>query len=248
MQFKVQPVANGIRKIEVTGLHTEPSAQGIGLYKAAMTASQLDGTTCATKTECINKEIEAAGKYLESNYWKNTKIKDQKGKITKVMELYDSWATRKVIGSDWPKIFYSMITASGSTIIAFFFTDGKVYATSEEYDMNGNKDYAKYHLKQKSAAMGAKSLTDAANTMALAEKFARSGINFAKMLAFGNDEVRANLERQKIKGGDPEAVANLLRWCENSKPGTDPKCKDKTPGRISWSSVPCSTMTENPEQ
>merc|ERR1712187_668873 len=119
---------------------------------------------------------------------------------------------------------YSLITPEPGKIARFVFEAKHVYATLET-DTDTN-EYNVFHLNMKSKKMGLKSLLDASSTLAWATKLAKSGMNLAMMMAYGQDEdYRSALRKIKVLGADPEAVANMFRFCKGSTPGQDPKCK-----------------------
>lgn len=230
-------------KVTVTndGLGTQPPTQGLDFYEAAMKKAGLDGADCVEDMDCIQAEMDAAGKYLNDE-WKKV-IKKDKRKITRVLKTsYDSTMIYYAVNAkgEWPKIFYSMISPRPARFTQFVFEGGECYAVTEA-DMGSPliSKYEKYHLSKKSSAMGIKSLRDAASTIGMATKFARSGMNFAKMVAYGQGETyRQTMRDIGVSAGDPAAIANLFSYCKGSQPGTDPKCKDKKPGRLSWSPTP----------
>merc|ERR1712083_1071043 len=158
------------------------------------------------------------------------KIKKDTRKIQKVlMTTYDKYAIYGAVAAkgEWPKIMYSLTTAEGGKMTSFVFAQKHVYVTGTADTENSMyKEYQDLHFKQKSQKMGLKSLTDASSTLSIATKFAKSGMNFAMMMAYGvNEEYRSVLEGIGVQGGDPKAVANMFSFCEGSTPGEDPKCK-----------------------
>lgn len=227
------------------GIGTQPPKQSMDLYKNAMKEASLKGTDCIDDDSCIKAEIEAAGKYLK-NSWK--KIKKDDRKIRKVlMTMYDAtsiYLTVKAKGQ-WPTIMYSLATPVPLTLTNFTFEDGHVYAGSTPDTKNSlYKDYNELHLDSKSSKMGLKSLMDAKHTLSIAVQMAKSGMNFAMMMAYGRDEnYRSVLQKIDVHGAQPKAIANMFSFCEGSTPGQDPKCKGSTPGRVAWSSqIPVSMI------
>jgi len=219
------------------GLGTQPPKQGLDFYKAALKEANLKGKDCVDDPECIQKERDAMGKYLKSN-WK--KIKKDKRKITKLLKTtYDNFVIYGIVNAkgDWPKIMYSWVLPAPAKITSFVFEAGHVYATTEPDTENVlNNEYQEFNLKQKSDKAGLKSLVDAKNSLSLAIKHAKSGMNFGMMMAYGGSlDDKSILQDIGIHGGDPEAIANMFRFCKGSTPGEDPKCKGSTPGRVSWS-------------
>merc|ERR1719210_740058 len=235
--FTVQD--GGQTTVQVEGMGTQPSPRGLQLYEAAMQHSKRDGTKCVDSSDCIAAEQKAAGKYL-SDKWKS--IKKQDGKITRIlMTSYDKstmyYAVRSQGKTKWGEIFYSMIIASPNRIPAFVFKDGHVYATKE---VPTAPDYLKYNLPTKSALNGEKSLkglTGTSKTIAL--KYARSSINFARMMAYGlGEEERKMYDKLKVGAGDVDAIVNLFTWCAGTKGNEFPDCTGSTPGRIGWGPSP----------
>lgn len=257
LTFQIQrsPDAGGETRVAVTGLGTHPSKQGLALYEAAMQAAnpKIDPAVCkGTDMACIQEEMKAAGAYLlkTTGGWASKKypnydaIKDADGKVGKVLKT--AFGNTKIYFAvqakgEWPKIFYSMITAAPLQITSFVFTGGKVYAESEP-DPDADAKYTDYHLVAKSNMMGKKSMKDAKTTMALAEGFAKSGMAFAKMLAFGKGEIRSEMEGIGLTAAKPDALGNLFALCEkNLNSGTegdgstqDPQCTGKDVGRVWW--------------
>lgn len=243
--------------VQVSGLGTQPSAQGLALYETAMKEANIDPKACdGTDMECIKAEMNAAGKFLLNKDWGRfvnyNRIKEAPGKLSKVLvTTFGKNAIYMAINvkGEWPKIFYSMITATPLKITSFTFQSGTVYANSE-LDPSGDARYSEYHLLEKSSMMGEKSMKDAKATMQVAEKFARSGMAFAKMLAFGKESSREEMHNIGLtRAAEPSALQNLFSLCELN-PGKgegateDPQCSGKQKGRVWWGSIPGESFTD----
>jgi len=241
-------------RVETTGVSTVPSAQALHLYKEAMAYGNLDPAACVDDIECIKLEMDACWAHMEANWKSNLKIKSAAGKISKILgNSYDSFKIYSAIklSGEWPKTYYALITAAPLLIDSFTLSktpNGEVRVeASSSPDMTSlhSAEIQKLNLVAKSVLMGKKSLYDARNTMAIAERAARSGINFAKMLSYGNPEVKPEMIRGGITAADPDAIKNLFSRCVKSKGAmpVDPPCKGSTPGRVAWSESPGITMT-----
>lgn len=218
------------------GLGTVPSKQALEMYKAGLKEAKLNGKDCVDDEECIKDERKAMGNYLKSN-WK--KIKKDDRKITKILKTsYANLAMYAAIQAkgDWPKIMTSWVLPAPAKITSFVFEAGHVYAMTEDDTAHPqSNEYKELHLKQKSDKAGLKSLIDAKDSLSMAIKAAKSGMNFGMMMAYGGSLAdRSMLDGIGIHGGDPEAIANMFSFCKGSTPGEDPKCKGSTPGRVAW--------------
>jgi len=223
--------------VATEGMRISSSAQSMELYKAAMKAKGIDGSTCDGEAKCLQEEVDAAGVYLKKN-WK--KMKKSMGKITEILKTsYDKtviYLALKAAG-EWPGFFYAMICGGPGIITSIVFEDGKVYADSgPDVDSPIYPEAAKYHFYEKAELQMMKSLLTSKSTLATAEKAARSGINFAKFVGYVKTSTEEREKMGDVIKADPAAIANLFTFCKGSTPGKDPACKGKTPGRVAWSS------------
>merc|ERR1719343_698161 len=104
--------------------------------------------------------MNAAGEFLlKRNYMKYVnykRISSAPGKLSKV--LATAFGSTKIftaihVKGEWPKIFYSMITASPLKLTSFTFQGQRVHATSEA-DPDADARFVSYHLLAKSNMMG----------------------------------------------------------------------------------------------
>lgn len=252
-----------VATVAMTGVHSEPCAQGIGLYEDFMDEAGLQRTQNNTDAISLKEETSAALAYLEAHFWDNKNgrrsMKKQDGKISKILlTSYDTRKFRWTVGKEFATIFYEMSTVVPSTMRSFQFFEsngqGRVLANTEEWiKPEGNDDrYRQYNFRKKSEGMGAQSMLNAKNTMRIAEMLLPHDVglclNYARMMAYGNSAERPSMESAGIEAGSPDAIANLLSFCEGSTPGTDPQCTGGTPGRVAWTPNPGDTMTANPSQ
>lgn len=234
-------IANTAAKtsVSVEGLSLWGSAQAFSVYQGALKNANLDGSTCVGSLAdwtCIQKEIEAAGKYLDHKWWE--KIENDSRKVTIVMKtMYGGapyWALKAA--NKWPTVFYSIITTTPRRITSFEFEDGMVSAVGEPDETHpAFADYQRLNLFEKSSIMGAKSLLDCPkNLFEMAISKAQSGMNLAMMLSSGNRMTRGPMMERGIEPGHPTKIGNLMAWCKDSPPGSDPQCSGSTPGRVAW--------------
>merc|ERR1712217_822334 len=235
----------GKMTVQIEGLGLQPSKQALDLYDRAMEYSGLDPTTCSgEEDECVEAEVEAAGKYL-SDKWKST-IREEEGKITRIMKTtYDKTLIKVAVKAlqgknQWGKIFYAMIVASPLRFTSIVFEDGTVYATTEIKEIIQEPKYTKYHFYPKAELASRNTLSETKGKFtALAEKHARSGSNFGRMIAYGTTADNIDLMgKYKIRKADVSAITNLFTWCAGTAEDELPQCTGKKPGRVGWAPYP----------
>mmetsp|Transcript_5120 Transcript_5120/g.14422 ORF Transcript_5120/g.14422 Transcript_5120/m.14422 type:complete len:351 (-) Transcript_5120:87-1139(-) len=235
MKFATEE-ATGEATASVEGLGTRPAPQGLDIYEAAMKYSKLDPTEPCGDIACVDTEVEAAGKYL---YKKWSTIKGQDGKISRVMRnMYDNnaayLAVRAQGSGKWGQIFYTVLMQGANRINSLVFRDGTVYATHAPLPF---ARYESFHGPTKMKMFGQKMMTgNAGSNQAIAEKFARSTVNFGLMMGYGNN--RKFYEERGIAPAKVDAIANLFGWCEGTAAGELPTCTGSTPGRVGWAPSP----------
>jgi hypothetical protein len=225
--------------VSVEGLSLWGAAQALKAYQEALEVVGLDGSTCVGSLEdwtCIQKEIAAAGGYLDIDW--ELSIKRDNRKVTKVMKtMYGGapyWALKAA--NKWPTVFYSVVTATPKRITGFEFENGMVSAIAAPDTAHPDFDsYQRLNLFEKSTIMGAKSLLDCPKSLFdMAVSKAQSGMNLAMMLSSGNPMTHGPMTKMGIHAGDPAKIGNLMAWCAGSRPGSDPQCQGSTPGRVAW--------------
>lgn len=224
--------------VGIKGVHTEPSKQGLELYEALMEESGLD----PEGDSALDMRIEASLKYLTkpksrmSMTYVNFEKFNVNGKIRMILgSTFGKMVMRNAVAKTkgWGSVFLSMCAVPPITMTSMVFTNGKVYSQAEAYtDKDVDIRYTKYGFKAMSDLLTATQILGAG---VLEESAARSAINFAKMVGYGIEETREQMDSKGITAGDPKAIANLMSWCATSEPRQDPTCKDKEPGRVSWS-------------
>lgn len=229
----------GATDVRVSGIATETSPQGLELYKKGLAYKKVDPTACVDDLKCIEKEVDAVGKYLNDKWYK---IKKMDGKISRIMKtlygrstIYYAVLTQK--SNYWSEIFYTYLMQTSVRITGFVFEGGHVYTTGDSLATDEEK---KNHLPQKAAVYGRKMIQSTTGmSLQIALKFGRSSFNFAVMMGYGNGPAQRKLyEDLGIKPADVDAIANLFAWCAGTKADQLPECSGSTPGRIGWSPVP----------
>lgn len=205
------------------------------------------------KKTCIYREQEAAGKYL-STYYKGLK-KSKSDADRKVGRFF-----RKTYGEakyyypikaagEWPKIFYSVITAGPSDFTSFVFHDGNLMSKEEKriekvgVKAGSTRDASwcarSFDLCRKVDVIGTVGLVLAKSNLGMAEKMARSGMAFAEMVSWGAHEtILKKIDFPHM--ADADALMNMFSLCDDGPASrnlpvtAEPSCTGSAIGRVSW--------------
>lgn len=210
---------------------------------------------------CIQDETKAADTYIRE--WAKT-AKESEGKISAVfLPTFGLLQKAAAIGqANLGEIVYAMATITSLNVNQFVFEDltppgkgkpqWKVYATTTLHEDEFKQYNEENHIRNKALRLGVVSLLrDGESAVKTATKIAKSGLNFAMLMAFGDDLIRPELSKLGFTAADPVAMARLFAACceVNGSPTAcnpakgsfpakhDPKC-EKELGRMAWSDEP----------
>uniref|UniRef100_A0A0G4GDD2 Uncharacterized protein n=1 Tax=Chromera velia CCMP2878 TaxID=1169474 RepID=A0A0G4GDD2_9ALVE len=245
LTFSLRKSAETEVTIDIEGLNMHPAAQSWDLYTKYMGSNPR--RCIGDMSPCLAAEEKLAGDYYKKN--KDDLLKGD-GKISKILKGMDdlNWFVRKAINSHVPSIFYSLTTLTPRklTKLRIDTKTHTVAGTAEPDESHANFGPASAAgLFEKTRELGKERLVSQSSTLAVAEKAAASGINFAKMLCHGESDMLPMLYKTGISAGKVDKIAKLFAYCPVDLPpgDTDPaSCKGDS-GRIFWAAKPGVTMT-----
>lgn len=241
---------NGRWRLYVTGLKLLPFDEGLEMYHASGAAEK-----CGQKADIVNQAV-CERKELYKWYtsqWKQFKKSEYRSKpahkLARILYgMYGTSATFYGIKAGgrgaWEKILYAFVTIPAVEIDFFEFASNSEDPDEVEIAMSshevfsgtyGTLDLASFNGLNFKAKNGAEFQKDAwASQRLLAERMARSGINFGAMSAKGRDDI---INDDQVRGGTAKYILKFASPCTESETDKtdDPTvaCKGDH-GRVHW--------------
>jgi len=250
--------------VKVQGLHIAPPKEGLELYAQALKDAGLEPSKCAGRMkygdkpfkwldiedeDCVQKEIDAAGKFLKKN-WKKVVKKSKRKVSTIVGRVYGSnlayLAIKASEGSKadnfWAKFFYKLcIYAEPITITDLIFENDYMYAKYTSHESSPDFEaYANYHIQEKKAVERAMLYRDLQKNGKSFESITKnyentgtqsfSSTNVLNLLSYGDPAWHATVDKF---GADRSATLDAWKVKQSASPSAVAKlfsfCADSTP-------------------
>jgi len=249
--YRFRSEADGRWRLNVTGLKLLPFDEGLEMYKASGAAE-----ACDQEAPIVDQAVCERTKLYKwfTSQWSQFKKSEYRSnpahKLSRVLYgMYGSRATYYAIKAGgrgaWEKILYAFVTIPAVEIDFFEFASNSEDPDEVEIAMSSHEvfsgtygalDLASFTGLDFKAKNGAEFQKDAwASQRKLAERFARSGINFGAMSAKGRDDDILNDDQ--VRGGTAKYILKFASPCTESETDKlgDPTvaCKAEH-GRVHW--------------